>query len=55
MLDNRWVFNTGNDFDLSTAFLAVFHVDVEDPPQPLHLGHGVIPFFGCFVEPVSVG
>ena len=56
MLDHCWVFNAGNDFDLFTAFLAVFHVDVEDPFKPLHPRHVVMPFFGCFVEPViSVG
>ena len=39
LLDNRWVFNTGNDLDLTGTALAGLDVDVEHSLEPLHPGH----------------
>jgi len=38
--DQRWVFNTGNDSELATAFRASLDVDGEDPLKALHPTHG---------------
>ena len=38
--DHPWVFNTSDDPDVTTAFTAVFYIDIEHPLQPLCPGHG---------------
>ena len=55
VLDHRWIFNAGNDFDVTAAVLADFDIDIEDPFESLHPGHGVMLFLGIFVEPAFIG
>ena len=40
LLNDRWVFNAGNDFDVTPAVLTDFDIDIEDAFEPLHDFHG---------------
>ena len=51
----RWVFNAANDFDVTTAVLTDFDVDIEDAFESLHPAHSAMPFIGTFVEPAFIG
>jgi hypothetical protein len=42
VLDHRWVFNAGDDFDVAATVLALLDINSEDPLQPLHPGHGLM-------------
>lgn len=55
LLDNRWVFNTGNDLDLTGTALAGLDVDVEHSLEPLHPGHRHMALVRRLVQPVSPG
>ena len=49
LVNDRRIFNTGDDFDGATAFAARLNVDIEYALETLRPGHGCPAFGGCLV------
>ena len=54
MLNNCWIFDAGNHFDLTAAVLANLNVDVEDSLQSLYPGHGAMVLLGRLIQPLQL-
>lgn len=54
LLNNLGIFDAGNDFDLPTAVLADFDINIEDALETLHPGHGAMALCGALVTPVGI-